>query len=366
MANDSIYLMSGEGLVEMRNEPYESEDLLQDLLAKHPDLLAGSQMNADVPRRWLLVRRELGVPGGEGEGGRFSLDHLFIDQDGIPTLVEVKRSTDTRLRREVVGQMLDYAANGSNYWPPDSLEAEFEARCAADGLDASSLLAEHLAGGDADAFWATVGENIRTGRLRMVFLADAIPPELQRIIEFLNEQTVRTEVLGVEVRQYVGQGHQTLVPRVLGQTIAAQQTKVATPKKTYGQLLADAASETRTVEQLLRRWAEQHGLTVRQSAAALQFLTSNGVGVCQFFPGWDSVEIPVHEARAGGDEAMVDAFFEKLRAVSARRKPAQKYPNLVCADLVDGWESRSRELLDEWLALIQSAAQPGRPPFGYG
>ena len=30
----------------------------------------------------------------------------------FPTLVEVKRSSDTRIRREVVGQMLDYAANG--------------------------------------------------------------------------------------------------------------------------------------------------------------------------------------------------------------------------------------------------------------
>lgn len=126
MANDSFYLMSGGGLVEMRNEPYESEDLLQELLAKHPDLLAGSQLNADVPRRWLLVGRG-GLPGGEGEGGRFSLDHFFIDQDGIPTLVEIKRSTDTRFRREVVGEMLEYAANGSKYWPTDRLEAEFEA-----------------------------------------------------------------------------------------------------------------------------------------------------------------------------------------------------------------------------------------------
>ena len=29
----------------------------------------------------------------------------------MPTLVEVKRSSDTRIRREVVGQMLHYAAN---------------------------------------------------------------------------------------------------------------------------------------------------------------------------------------------------------------------------------------------------------------
>ena len=62
MPSDSIYLMSEHGLVELRNEPYESEDLLQQLLARYPDLLAGGQMNTGEPRRWLLVRRELGVP----------------------------------------------------------------------------------------------------------------------------------------------------------------------------------------------------------------------------------------------------------------------------------------------------------------
>jgi hypothetical protein len=38
-----------------------------------------------------------------------------LDQDAIPAIVEVKRSTDTRIRREVVGQMLDYAANSVVY-----------------------------------------------------------------------------------------------------------------------------------------------------------------------------------------------------------------------------------------------------------
>jgi hypothetical protein len=31
-----------------------------------------------------------------------------LDQDAVPTLVEVKRSSDTRIRREVMGQMSDY------------------------------------------------------------------------------------------------------------------------------------------------------------------------------------------------------------------------------------------------------------------
>ena len=52
----------------------------------------------------------------EGAGSQFSLDHLFIDQDAIPTFVEAKRSIDTRIRREVVAQMLDYAANAIQYW----------------------------------------------------------------------------------------------------------------------------------------------------------------------------------------------------------------------------------------------------------
>jgi hypothetical protein len=62
-----------------------------------------------------------------GSGNRWSVDHLFLDQDAVPTIVEVKRSTDTRIRREVVGQMLDYAANAVVYWPVEAIRAEFEA-----------------------------------------------------------------------------------------------------------------------------------------------------------------------------------------------------------------------------------------------
>lgn len=57
------------------------------------------------------------------------------DQDGVPTLVEVKRSTDTRIRREVVGQMLDHAANAIVYWPVETIRVKYEARCGSDGLD---------------------------------------------------------------------------------------------------------------------------------------------------------------------------------------------------------------------------------------
>ena len=94
-----MFLIHDNGdLIEMRESPYDSEAVLQRLVAQYPNLLAGDQINDEEPRRWLLVTREMAVPGEQDGAGRWSLDHLFLDQDAIPTLVEVKRSTDTRIR----------------------------------------------------------------------------------------------------------------------------------------------------------------------------------------------------------------------------------------------------------------------------
>jgi hypothetical protein len=100
MTTGMFVLRSDGSLTPMSGQPYDSESLLQSWIADHPELLAGDQINPENPRRWLLISREAGVPGSPDSGARWSVDHLFIDQDGIPTFVEVKRSTDTRIRRE--------------------------------------------------------------------------------------------------------------------------------------------------------------------------------------------------------------------------------------------------------------------------
>src|SRR5690606_6393716 len=117
------------------------------------------------------------------------LDHLFLDQDGIPTLIEVKRSTDTRIRREVVGQLLDYAANAVLHLPVEIIRSRFEMRCEREGRSADDELLGLLGvDSEPEAFWTQVQDNLRVGRVRMVFVADVIPVELRRIVEFLNVQ----------------------------------------------------------------------------------------------------------------------------------------------------------------------------------
>ena len=60
----------------------------------------------------------------------------------------------------------------------------------------------------------------RLGRLRLIFVADEIPAELRRVIEFLNEQMRPAEVLGVGIRHYTDEAQRVrnLVPRVVGRT----------------------------------------------------------------------------------------------------------------------------------------------------
>lgn len=77
-----IFLLRGDDdLVEMTEQPYDSEDILQALIARFPSLLAGDQLGSTSPRRWVLVDREAGLPDDEDAAGRWSVDHLFIDQD---------------------------------------------------------------------------------------------------------------------------------------------------------------------------------------------------------------------------------------------------------------------------------------------
>ena len=224
---ETIFLLNNDGeLIEMTETGHLTEDDFQKLLADYPKLISGEQIDKENPRRWLLVSREMGVADGLVNGNRWSLDHLFIDQDGIPTLVEVKRGTDTRIRREVIGQILDYAANAVSYWSIDEIITTFKKTCFSSGKDAEKELGDFLQESFfRDKFWETVHTNLKAGKIRLLLIADVIPKEMQRIIEFLNEQMSPCEILGIEIKQFIGQNLKTLVPRVIGATANAQSQK---------------------------------------------------------------------------------------------------------------------------------------------
>jgi hypothetical protein len=378
MSRGIFLIGSDERLVEMREQPYDSEDLLQRLLASYPTLLASDQIDPINPRKWLLVARETTVPGEQGGGGRWAVDHLFLDQDAIPTLVEVKRSTDTRLRREVVGQMLDYAANAVVYWPVEHLIEQFRTQCARRTADPDDVLAEFLGpGADPDAFWQQVKTNLQAGRVRMLFVADYIPPELRRIVEFLNEQMDPAEVLAIEIRQFVGEGLRTLVPSVIGQTAKAQVG--VTPKRQWDKasFFEDLERRGNTlgagVSRRILDWALSHRLRVwwgkgqiegsfvpvlDLDSASHQLFAVYSSGVVLVYFQWYAYKPPFNDARRRME---ILQRLNEIPGVAIPESSVSRRPSVSLDVLArDGNMDRFLAVFDWFLDEVRAAGDPAR------
>ncbi len=202
MGSNLYYLKDGTA-VEMGEQPYDQEKVLQDLIAKNPNILLRSSEPGGA--KLFLVAQEFSIAEGGDSTNSYAVDHLMVDQDGTPVLVEVKRSSDTRSRREVVAQMLDYASRAST-WDVGRLRASFLHNNA--GMAGTEY--------DTDDFWGRVANSLKAERLRLVFAADIIPDTLKTLIEFLNRNLADIEVYGVEIRRYQTQDATLLTSGIIG------------------------------------------------------------------------------------------------------------------------------------------------------
>ena len=263
---ERIYVMRTNKIIEPLEETaFDKEATLQELIAEHPELLDGEQMRPGNPRRWLLVGREIGVPAIAGEGARWALDHLLVDQDATLTLVEVKRGWNPDIRRTVIGQVLEYVAHASETWTADKLRETFERGAVKRRRDPQEELATLLQSGadpHADAFWDDVATNLAANRLRLLIISDRIPDELARVVTFLNKQMADIEVLAIEIKSFKGNANQTLVPRVIGRTTEGAKGKRsnAGPRVTRESFLEAFADEhVRAVAEALLVTAQDAG-----------------------------------------------------------------------------------------------------------
>jgi len=361
-----VFLIQTDGkLVEMSEENYGSEADFQELIAKYPNILAGNQINDAKPRRWLLISIEATLPSEENGSDRWSVDHLFLDQDAIPTLVEVKRSSDTRIRREVIGQMLEYAANAVVYWPVEEIRAKFDATCQAKCLSSEEALKDFLGPSeDSEAFWQKAKTNLQAGMIRMLFVADKIPKELRRIVEFLNEQMNPAEVLAVEIKQFTGQGLKTLVPIVHGKIdkdISASSTRQWDEESFFKELISRRSTEEAEIARKILDWARDKLPRFwwgkgKQDGSFYPVLDHNGE---QYYPiaiwTYGKIEIQFQwlmNRSAFGDETKRRELLSRLNqipGVSIPEDAITRRPNIFLSTFKD--TSSLRQLLEtlDWV-----------------
>ena len=275
---ERIYIRDPQGRLEpLEGERFEKEDDLQALIAEHPELLDGTQMRAEDPLRWILIAREQGIAESSDAAARWAVDLLLADQDALPTLVEVKRGANPEIRRTVVGQMLEYAAHAERTWTADTLRRAFEESTDDPGAELGKLLQpDGDEEPDADGFWERVATNLAAARLRLLFVADDIPEELARVVEFLNAQMPGIEVLAVEIKQFKGDSRQTLVPRVIGRTAASRRSPAGQGTR---RLKLDRESFLSAFDGPEHRSVAGRLLDVASQSGAVLHWGSNGVSV---------------------------------------------------------------------------------------
>jgi hypothetical protein len=200
-----------------------SEATIQDLVQSFPSCLPIAEIDPlfvdPVP-----ICTELVTPAG-------SIDNLLITANGLPVLVECKLWRNPEGRREVVGQILDYAKELTR-WTASDLQREASRRLARPGNVLLELVRE--AGNDVDeiTFNDSLTHNLRRGRFLLLIVGDGIREGVEAIADYLQSHTGLHFTLGlVEMPIYSApDGGRIIVPRVLARTQTIVRTVVAVPE----------------------------------------------------------------------------------------------------------------------------------------
>lgn len=113
------------------------------------------------------------------------VDLLFVNNDGLLTLVECKLWKNPEARREVVGQILDYAKEISR-WTYQHLEDAIGKTQKTSKKSLFQLVSEYSDVDEQD-FIDSVSRNLRRGRFLLLIIGDGIRENVEQMAEFLQK-----------------------------------------------------------------------------------------------------------------------------------------------------------------------------------
>lgn len=206
---ERVPLASGD-----RNEAW-----LRDFLLRHPEALPAAEIDPAYADP-IPVCRELATPAGP-------VDAVFVNRDGALVVVECKLWRNPQARREVVGQILDYAKELAR-WRYEDLQREVSRALRRPGNALYGLVADRHPGTDETGFVDAVGRNLRNGRFLLLVAGDGIREGTEAIVQFMQEHSGMRFTFGlVEMAGYHLPGGRLVVqPRVLARTVALERTVV--------------------------------------------------------------------------------------------------------------------------------------------
>lgn len=197
------------------------EHALRDLIYDNPQIMPVHTHDPGFGRL-LTVAKELSIPGVG------FVDVVLADENGRLVIVECKLWRNPQARREVVGQILDYARELDRYGYED-LQRQIAIATSRRGNVLYELAQE--AGGTLDeaVFVERVSRDLASGRFMLLVVGDGITEGTRRIGEYLRDQPGLAFDFGlVEIAEYrmtdeTGVERTIVQPRVIARTVLIER-----------------------------------------------------------------------------------------------------------------------------------------------
>jgi len=313
----AIWNSDGSGWKLLSPSKFPDEDTLHTLVEESPQLLP------------LSGSPQLVIVGREVQLGSGYVDLLAIEPDGRPAVIEIKLAKNSEARRAVVSQVLAYASelNGLNL-------AELESVVLANHLrkrDYTSLT-HALESNDQQGsfepgeFSDSLEEHLQEGKFRLVIVLDSAPPELVRLVGYLESVTNKLVIDLVTVSLYEVGGSSVLVPQRVD---PEQREPIESPKKkssaAKGQLFEGADTFIRSFENEPQEIREP----LQRLTEWAQALESEGLVTLSTFQGISDrwTLLPRLQPQNSG---LVTVWFEKDANIQFWRSMFEKYaPNFI-------------------------------------
>lgn len=182
----------------------------------------------------VLLEDQHGISDSLNINTRWEADLLLCDRNAKPIVVEIKRKNDQRIktkttnnRREVIGQIWEYAANLKEF-DDQAFKSMTENIIKKYGFD-KKLYNETLYSLHAEKdFLEEFNKNILSKNITLCILTEDIDKELQVLLEYMNDTDPQT-FIGLEIKQYIDDNKKLYSSKVYGYT---QQQKILKLKNT--------------------------------------------------------------------------------------------------------------------------------------
>jgi hypothetical protein len=199
-----------------------SENDLRDLVFAWPQMLPLHEIDPGFGRI-ISVAKELVIP----DVGR--IDALLVDERGKLIVIEAKLWRNPQARREVVGQILDYARELARFTYED-LQRQVSIATKRSGNVLYELAREAGSLVDEARFVDQVSRDLKAGRFLLLIVGDGITEGTHRIGEFLSSHAGLAFDFGmVEVAHYrfvdpaTGMERSIVQPRLIARTVLIER-----------------------------------------------------------------------------------------------------------------------------------------------